>query len=95
MRLRIFSASSGGECLLSRENNQYNIYNKIQRFVRTKTLCVKQAFCKGNNKIQQLREDMCRTEFPAEEENNKIQHLQDNTTLRGDVNRYFLISKCW
>lgn len=50
MRLRIFSASSGGECQLSRENNQYNIYKKKQRFARTKTLRVKQAFCKGNNK---------------------------------------------
>lgn len=77
MRLRIFSASSGGECqlrrennqynlykkiqrfagtcvepnsLLRRENNQYNIYKKKQRFARTKTLRVKQAFCKGNNK---------------------------------------------
>ena len=37
-----------------------------------------------NNKIQQLREDMCRTEFPVEEENNKIQPLQENTTLRVD-----------
>ena len=54
MRLRIFSASSGGECQLSRENNQYNIYKKKQRFARTKTLRVKQAFCKGNNKYNSL-----------------------------------------
>lgn len=66
MRLRIFSASSGGECQLRRENNQYNLYKKIQRFAREKTLRVKQAFCKGNNKIQQLRVEMCRTEYPAE-----------------------------
>lgn len=35
MRLRIFFFFLGGprgKCLLSRENNQYNIYNKIQRF---------------------------------------------------------------
>ena len=70
MRLRIFfffwRGLPKGKCLLSRENNQYNIYKKIQRFARTKTLRVKQAFCKGNNKIQQLREEMCRTEYPAE-----------------------------
>lgn len=68
MRLRIFFffGAPRGKCLLRRENDQYNIYKKIQRFARTKTLCVKQAFCKGNNKIQQLREEMCRTEYPAE-----------------------------
>gem|GEM_PF-1417740 len=37
-----------------------------------------------NNKIQQLRVEMCRTEYPAEEEKQPIQHLQENTTLRGD-----------
>lgn len=69
MRLRIFFLFWGaprGKCLLSRENNQYNIYNKIQRFAGTKTLRVKQAFCMVNNKIQQLRVEMCRTEYPAE-----------------------------
>lgn len=50
MRLRIFPASSGGECQLRRKTTRYNIYKKIQRFARTKTLRVKQAFCKGNNK---------------------------------------------
>ena len=43
--------------LLRRENNKYNIYKMIQRFAGTKTLRVKQAFCKVNNKIQQLRGD--------------------------------------
>lgn len=36
MRLRIFfffwRGLPKGKCLLSRENNQYNIYKKIQRF---------------------------------------------------------------
>lgn len=50
MRLRIFSASSRGECQLRRKTTRYNIYKKIQRFARTKALRVKQAFCKGNNK---------------------------------------------
>ena len=36
MRLRIFSASSGGECQLRRENNQYNFYNDEQRFAGTR-----------------------------------------------------------
>ena len=70
MRLRIFfffgRGLPKGICLLRRENNQYNIYKKIQCFARTKTLRVKQAFCKGNNNIQPLRVEMCRTEYPAE-----------------------------
>lgn len=39
MRLRIFFFFGGlpkGKCLLSRENNQYNIYKKIQRFAGTR-----------------------------------------------------------
>ena len=66
------------------ENNKIQPLQENTTLREDKTQRVKQAFCKGNNKIQQLREDMCRTEFPAEEGKQPIQHLQENTTLRED-----------
>ena len=32
----LFWGAPRGKCLLSRENNQYNIYKKIQRFAETR-----------------------------------------------------------
>lgn len=66
-------------------NNQYNLYKKIQRFARTKTLRVKQAFCKGNNKYNSFAWTSVEPNILLRRETNEYTFTTTNNVLRGQT----------
>lgn len=97
MRLRIFFFFWGaprGKCLLSRENNQYNIYKKIQRFAGTRRYASNKPSVWYTTRYNSFAWRCAEPNILLSRENDQY-NIYNKIQRFAGIWSYFLISKCW